>query len=159
MRRFIRVSLAYAPISLSVLQLLFCQLYFMDRQAYQIISFYVSNIIGQSVVPSLVMLALSYSFDFCSVSRFAAWAQVVNCVLYIAIKEDNVYNVSLQYITLCVALIATLYAYTRKFPNCRVSYLWSFMRKLIKHGSCTRSLIDFKEERYHARSKQAGHSW
>lgn len=54
------------------------------------------------------MVSLTYQFKFCAVSRWAALAQVIFCVAYLAIPNDEMYNLAIQVIIGIAALILTL---------------------------------------------------
>jgi len=156
MKKF-KLFIIYFPVILVILQVLLNLLSFVYPAAYTNAGFYLNTFLGTNVLFSLFLVALTFSFQFCSVSRWAAVAELIFAVAYLIIKEDNIYNISIQVIVGLVAIVVTFWNYLKKFPLCRMSLLMSFMGSVISNFSCKKGLAEWDKDVEHLWLKKRNH--
>lgn len=159
MKYFSKIVIAYFPILLTFFQLLINLIYFINKDFYVDYSFYFSNMFGQSLIFSLFLVLYTYFFKFCSILRITAITQLIICILYLIIQNDNIYNILFQIIVAVLSLLMTVYYYVKKYPKCRISlyikakkyslYLWNiFLKALTNTGfDCEKGLREYKLNR------------
>lgn len=138
-----KIFLAYAPVGLLVCQILANILWFVDKSVYYKTAFYFNALVGSSLAFAIVLVLLTYLFKFCSVSRYAAIAQILFAINYLIVQQDNLYNIMFQIIIGLLAIIATFWHYVKKFPLCRLSLFTGFIASSIKKGSCKKGLEEW----------------
>lgn len=140
MKRLSTIFIAYAPILLLVTQIVFNLLYWLNPSLYVNLYFYLGWGVGGSMFLSALLVAITERFRFCEVSKWAARAQVAFSLIYFFIRQDNIYNISLQIVIGLVAIIITMVKYKERFPFCRLSLFLNFMRNIFKERSCEKGL-------------------
>ena len=89
------------------------------------------------------LVVFTLMFKFCSVSRWAAFAELLFAVYYLVIQKDDVYNIVFQITTGLLAIVVTLWHYVKKYPFCRLSLIISFFSSLFSTGTCKEALQDW----------------
>jgi hypothetical protein len=144
-KRLGKIFISYFPAILLAGQILTNLLYFFDRSWYEAAGFYLNLMFGTNVLFAVFLIVFTYTLKFCSVSRWAAWAQLLFAVNYIIVQQDNLYNILFQVVVGCVAMSITLDKYLKKFPLCRASLLVAFIRTVIEERSCTKGIENWKQ--------------
>lgn len=108
--------------------------------------FYINTFIGTNVLFSFFLLAFTFMSPFCSVSRWAAGAEILFGLNFLIIGQDNSYNMWFQIIVGAIAIIATFWHYIRKFPLCRMSLLFGFIGSVAAKGSCKKGLDKWERD-------------
>lgn len=62
---------------------------------------------GLSFLYLIPMVAVAFLFKFCMPSRICAIAQVLMAILWLVIKDDNIYNITAQSIICFLAILLT----------------------------------------------------
>lgn len=145
MNKRIKLFIIYFPILLVGIQVIVNLLSFVVVLPTHI-WFYVNTFIGTNVLFSLFLLAFTFMFKFCAVSRWAAGAEVLFGLNYLIVQEDNLYNIMFQIIVGTLAIIATFWHYAKKFPLCRISLLFGFIASVAKKGSCKKGLEKWERD-------------
>lgn len=78
---------------------------------------WIAALFGSNLIYGLAFTALTYRFEFCSVSRLAAIAQVIFPLLYIFVTKDDSYNTAVQIIG---GVYVILFTVTKQVNN----YQW-----------------------------------
>jgi len=146
MKRNVKLILIYGPVALVCFQVLVNLLFFISKNTYMAAGFYLNAFFGTNVLFSLFLLAFTFTFKFCAISRWAAIAEVLFALNYLIIQEDNLYNIMFQIIVGVVAIILTLIHYTKRFPLCRLSLLVSFTKSVILKGSCAKGFEQWERD-------------
>lgn len=142
----VKKFLIYFPVILVSLQVLVNLYALIDRESYNSIGFYLNTFIGTNILFAFFLLLFTFSFNFCSVSRFAAIAEVLFGVFYLIIQEDNLYNILFQVVVGLGSLYLTYRYFIKKFPLCRVSLVHKFFGAVFLTGSCTKGLEKFEKD-------------
>lgn len=142
--RKVKLFIVYFPILLVTGQVLINLFSFVDNRSYIAAGFYLNTFFGTNVFFSLFLLAFTFSFKFCAVSRAAAVAEFLFAANYMIVQVDNLYNISFQVIVGLVAIGFTFFNYLRKFPLCRMSLLMGFLGSVISNMSCKRGLDEWE---------------
>ena len=140
MKRAANLFLAYFPLGLLALQVIADFVYLIDFDTYAGVYFYLGWAMGSSFLFSLFLVILTERLKFCEVSKWAARAQMGFSIVYLIIRQDNIYNISIQIVLGLVAIILTWHYYAHKFPLCRLGLLWIFISKVFKERSCEKGI-------------------
>lgn len=154
--RRLKLYAIYFPIILVSLQVLANLLYFVKEDWYYESSFYLNWAIGTNGGFAIFLLILVYWLPLCSVSRWAAWAEVLFAVYYLVIQKDDLYNILFQITVGVFAIILTFWHYIKKFPLCRLSLLVDFIRSVVIKRSCEKGIEKWKGniiKHYHATTR------
>lgn len=143
MKKNVKLFVIYFPVMLVGFQVAVNLLSFIAPSFYLEAGFYLNTFFGTNVLFSLFLVAFTFWFKFCSVSRWAAVAEVLFSVNYLIVREDNLYNVMFQVVIGSIALIATFWHYIKKFPLCRMSLVAGLFSSVIKTGSCKKGIDDW----------------
>lgn len=146
MKKPIKIFIIYFPVVLVSLQVLVNIFALIDRGSYNAVGFYLNTFLGTNVLFSFFMLAFTFSFRFCAVSRWAAIAEVLFGLNYLIIQQDNLYNIIFQIIVGLISLWLTYRYFTIKFPLCRISLLHKFFSYTILTGSCAKGLESWEQD-------------
>jgi len=146
MKRGIKLFIVYAPVIIVSSQVAVNLLYFVSKNTYMEAGFYLNTFFGTNMLFALFLLAFTFMFKFCEISRWAAIAEVLFGVNYLVIQEDNLYNIMFQVIVGTIALIFTIGQYTKRFPLCRLGLLVSFIKSVILKGSCSKGLEKWERD-------------
>jgi hypothetical protein len=149
MQRKIKVFVIYFPVILITGQVLVNLLSFVCPAFYVKAGFILNTLFGVNALFALFLLAFTYWFKFCSVSRYAAWAEVLFAINFLVIQQDNLYNIMFQIIVGFLALILTFRHFVCKFPLCSVSLFLSFLSSLFTTGSCSSAIDRWDRITYH----------
>lgn len=141
--RTVKLFVIYFPVALVMLQVIGNSLYFISPGIYFTSSFYLNLFLGTNFLFAFFLLAFTFMFRFCAVSRWAAVAECVYAVMYLIIQQDTVYNIAIQIVVGLLALVATFWHYVRKFPGCNFSVGLRFFGDVIRKGSCEKGLQHF----------------
>lgn len=143
-----KLFVIYFPIILVAGQVLVNLLSFVDNDLYLKMGFYLNTFFGTNVLFAIFLVAFTYMFKFCAVSRAAAIAECLFAVNFMIVQEDNLYNILFQVIVGIIALIVTFWHYAKKFPLCGLSlvfgFLWSMARNAFKKHSCQKGLEEYE---------------
>ncbi len=144
-----KLFIIYFPIILVIGQIGVNMLYFLSKPTYLELGFYLNTFFGTNVFFSIFLVAFTFCFKFCSVSKWASIAELLFAINFMVVKEDNLYNILFQIIVGLIAIIVTLIAYVKKFPKCNFSVGFKFFWKAVTNGSCKRGLreIDITTKR------------
>lgn len=136
----------YFPVTLVSLQVLVNIYALIDWEGYNAISFYLNTLIGTNIGFSVFLLAFTFSFNFCAVSRYSSVAEVLFGLNYLIVQQDNLYNILFQVITGSIALALTYRFFIRKYPLCRISLLHKFFGAVVLTGSYARGMDKYEKE-------------
>lgn len=136
MKKKIKLFIVYFPVILIAGQVLVNLLSFIDRPLYLKAGFYLNLTFGTNIAVAFFLVAFTQVLKFCSVSRWAAYAQLAFAVNYAIVQQDNLYNILFQVIGGIIALILTFRHYIKRFPLCRVSLVVSFIGSIWREKSC-----------------------
>lgn len=148
MRRKLKVFVIYFPVMLVSAQVLVNLFSFIDYGAYVKFGFVLNTLFGVNLFFALFLLAFTYWFKFCAVSRYAAWAEILFAANYLIVQEDSLYNVLFQVIVGTAAIALTFRYFIVRFPLCKVALLWSFLTSIATKGSCTKGLELWEQKTY-----------
>lgn len=140
MKKKLKLFVVYFPVVLVGLQVLLNLFYFVFPEAYMTAGFYLGVMVGTNMGFALFLVALTFLFHFCAISRWAAIAEFLFGLNYLIVQQDNLYNIMFQVIVGTIALIATFWHYVKKFPLCRLGLVIGFVRSVIMKGSCKKGL-------------------
>jgi hypothetical protein len=104
---------------------------------------------GVNILFAIFLLSFTYWFKFCTVSRFAAWAEVMFAVNYIIVQQDNLYNILFQIIVGALALMLTFKYFIDRFPLCSVALVWRFIKSVLEKRSCSKGMDLWEQKTYH----------
>lgn len=149
MKRKVKIFVIYFPVILLFGQVMANLLYFVSPDLYYKTGFYLNTFFGTNVLFALFLLAFTFLFDFCTISRAAAITQCLFAVIYLIIKEDNLYNILFQIIAGTSVLIGTFWQYIKKFPYCQISLVIGFLSSAISEGSCSKGYDKWHNNLYH----------
>jgi len=145
----VKKFLIYFPVVLVSLQVLVNLYALIDRESYNAVGFYLNTFIGTNILFSFFLLAFTFSFNFCRVSRFAAIAEVLFGLNYLIVQQDNLYNILFQIIVGTLFLIFTYLHFINKFPLCKVSLIHklfaSLLASLFTNGSCAKGIDNYQK--------------
>lgn len=144
MKKGVKLFVIYFPVILVLLQVLGNTLYFIAPDIYYSTAFYLNLFLGTNFIVAFFLLAFTFMFRFCAISRWAAGAECLMAIMYLVIQKDNVYNISIQIAVGVCGLIGSFFHYINKFPLCRLSLLTGFIGSVIKKGSCQKGLEDWE---------------
>lgn len=139
------IFLSYFPVILVLFQVMANLLFFISRNLYMDLAFYLSTFFGTNVLFALFLLVFTFKLKFCFVSRAAAIAEFLFAIIYLIRQVDDVYNVLMQVIVGSVALVWTFRMYIKKFPLCRLSLFITFLGSVFSSGSCKKGLDKWEE--------------
>lgn len=146
MRTSVRTFIVFFPVLLVTLQVLANLLSFYDNELYVKAGFYLNTFLGTNVLFALFLVAFTFSFGFCQVSRLAAVAELMFAVNYLVIQQDNLYNVMFQVIVGTIALAATVIYYSRSFPLHLFSLPVNFLKSVLKKKSCAKGMKQWEAD-------------
>jgi hypothetical protein len=149
MRKKLKIFIAYFPVILIAGQVITNLLYFIAPEFYSNYGFYLGLAFGTNLLFALFLVGFTYWFRFCTVSRYAAIAQLLFAVNYLCVQQDNLYNIIFQIVVGVLSLCLTFRFFMKKFPLCRISLFISFMSSLFATGSCTGALDRWDRITYH----------
>lgn len=138
--RSIKKFIIYFPVILVTLQVLANLWALADWDSYASAGWYLNLALGTNVMFCMFLLAFTFAFNFCTISRAAAIAEMAFAVNYVIVQQDNLYNILFQVIVGVAALVVTYLTYIKKFPMCNLSLVHKFFAYLTITGSCSRAL-------------------
>lgn len=144
--RKLKLFIIFFPVILVSLQVAANIFSFISPSAYAASGFYLNTFLGTNVLFAGFLVAFTFWFRFCDVSRACAIAEVLFAVNYLLVKEDNLYNIWFQIIVGTVMLAVTVKMYTYKFPFCNWSLLFKFFKNIIREKSCEKGLDRWHDE-------------
>ena len=142
----IKTFIIYFPILLVALQVLVNIFGIICPEVYIKAGFYLNTFLGTNILFAIFLLAFTFSFNFCAVSRFSAIAELLFAVNFLIVKEDNLYNIIFQITSGSIALLLTYNYFIRQYPLCRISLVHKFFSYCILAGGCKKGLIIFEKE-------------
>lgn len=142
----VKSFIIYFPVILVSIQVLVNIYALLDSTGYYAAGFYLNTFIGTNVLFALFLVAFTFSFNFCQVSRFASVAEILFAVNYLFVQEDNLYNIIFQLIVGIISLVLTYNHFIKKFPLCRISLLHKFFGAVVLTGSCAKGLDKFERD-------------
>lgn len=154
MRRYINIFVIYFPVILVTCQVSVNLMYFFAYNTYIKAGFILNTLFGVNMLFAGFLLAFTYWFKFCAISRYAAWAEVLFAVNYIIVHQDNLYNILLQVIIGTLSILLTFRFFIHRFPLCKVALIWSFISSAIERGSCSAG-VELWEQRTYQKIQQA----
>jgi len=145
----VKKVLVYFPVVLVSLQVLANLYALIDRESYNAIGFYLNTFIGTNILFSFFLLAFTFSFNFCRISRFSAIAECMFGLNYLIVQQDNLYNILFQVIVGVIFLILTYLHFINKFPLCKLSLIHklfaSLLASLFTNGSCAKGIDNYQK--------------
>lgn len=136
----------YFPVLLVALQVIINLYALIDREGYNRYGFEINSFIGTNIGFAIYLVAFTWMFNFCAVSRASAVAELAFGINWFFVREDNLYNILFQIIVGLIALYLTYRYFIRKFPLCRISLLHKFFGAVFLTGSCYKGLDRFERE-------------
>lgn len=140
LKRYIKLFIVYFPLLLVSLQVTADLLYLIDFNSYAAAYFYLGWALGANWLVAVFLIAFTEYFNFCAVSKWAARAEMLFALVFLIVKQDNIYNILLQIVIGLVAIILTIRHYAHKFPLCRLGLLWNFLSNCWKKNSCLKGI-------------------
>lgn len=140
----VRIFIIYFPVILVSFQVLVNLWSFLEPHTYLRLGFYLNTFFGTNVFFAIFLIAFTFSFKFCQISRWGSIAELLFAINFLIVKEDNLYNIFFQIIIGMVAMIGTFWHYLKKFPLCRVSLLISFIGSILSNKSCKNGLNEWE---------------
>jgi hypothetical protein len=110
MRTIFLIMFSYCFVYITAIQLACNLIYLFSESFYNEYSFYFTYLTGTSFSYILPLLAATFLFKFCEVSRICAVTQLVLSILWLVIQEDNVYNIAAQN---TFGILSLLFTYIR----------------------------------------------
>ena len=144
-----KLFIIYFPVILVSCQVIVNLLYFIWFDAYINAAFYLNTFFGTNVLFALFLLAFTYWFRFCAVSRYSAWAEILFALNYMVVQQDNLYNIIFQIIVGITALLLTTRFFIHKFPLCSIALVLRFFESVTKERSCRKGLDMWEKRTYH----------
>jgi len=141
-----KIFLAYFPIILVSGQVLVNLLAIFGRSAYDAAGIYLNHWLGTNVLFSIFLVIFTWSFNFCRISKWAAVAESAFAILYMIRMKDDMYNIAFQIIVGTLALGITFKSYIEKFPLCRFSLVFHFIKNVLKSGNCKKGLEQWERD-------------
>ena len=173
MIKFYKLYLAYSPIVILSGIIIADIISLISFEFYSKYYTWICILVGMSFLNALQSIALIKVFNFCSVSKYAAYSILLFIPTFVIDYlifgyETKGYRI-LQILIGVVALFLTLKAYIKKYPNCTMTnyirakqyslQIWNcFIRSLAKNNfQCEVALEDYKEQRkkYHTHERIA----
>lgn len=146
MKKFWTILIAYFPLAFLTLQVIADMVYLFSFNTYASAYFYLGWSMGGSFLVSLLLIALTERLKFCGVSKWSARAQMGFSIVYFIIRQDNIYNISIQIVIGLVAIAMTAHYYKHKFPLCRLSLLLHFFKHIFREGNCEKGIARYDQE-------------
>jgi hypothetical protein len=146
MKYWLKIFVAFYPVMLVTCQVIVNLIAVIHYPTYVKHGFYFGLFFGTNLSFSIVFIAMCHLFKFCRISIYCAYAELAFGIAYMVIKQDNVYNVTLQIIIGAMALIFTFGQYIRKFPLCRLSLVTGFIWSVISKCSCEKGLEKWDQD-------------
>lgn len=153
MNKKIKLFVIYFPVILIAGQVMVNWLYFINEPLYLKLGFYLNMMFGTNGLTAAFLVAFTFMFKFCSISRWAAFGQLAFAVNYTIVKQDNLYNIWFQIIVGTIAVLITFRHYIAKFPMCRVALFVSFFESIVSKRSCEKGVEHWRGniiKHYHA---------
>ncbi len=144
LKYFSKIFIKYFSIILLSLQVIADLIWVFSPVFYDNIKFYLDVITGTNFFVSLYFVVFIQLYKFCSISKYAAIAEVLFAIAYMVIQEDNIYNIVFQIIIGVLALLITFKKYVKKFPMCTISLVSKFFKNLMVSSSCTEAIKRFE---------------
>jgi hypothetical protein len=144
--RKLKVFIIYFPVLLVSLQVIANMLALISWDIYNSIGFYLNTFLGTNMLFAFFLVAFTYMFKFCTISRVAAWTEVAFGVNYLIVQQDNLYNILFQIISGSLAVFFTFRHYIKKFPFCRLSLLTKFLLSIVATGSCAKGVEKWEKD-------------
>jgi hypothetical protein len=149
MKKTIKIFITYFPVILIACQVIINLLSFFAPVLYVKAGFILNTLFGVNMLFAMFLLAFTYWFKFCAVSRYAAWAEVLFALNYLIVQQDNLYNIIFQIVIGVLSLLLTFRFFMNKFPLCRISLFISFLSSLFATGTCAAALERWDRITYH----------
>lgn len=146
MGKHLKIFTIYFPVMLVAGQVLVNLMYFLFPVAYYESGFYLNTFFGTNVFFAIFLTVFTFKFQFCSVSRYAAIAELLFAINFMVVQQDNLYNILFQVIVGTLAIIATFFHYIKKFPMCRLSLLARFYKRVFQTRSCEDGLSKWEAD-------------
>lgn len=108
MNKIFKIAIIWTPVVLVFGQLFANFFYLADPTTYGKWYFMIATFFGTNLLASFLMMAVTFYFKFCSISRACAVAQVIFCVTYLLIPTKDDYNLALQMILGVAAILFTI---------------------------------------------------
>lgn len=144
-----KLFIIYFPVILVSCQVVVNLFSFVWYDGYIRAGFYLNTFFGTNVLFAVFLLAFTYWFRFCAVSRYSAWAEILFAVNYMIVQQDNLYNILFQVIVGAIALLLTVHYFVRRFPLCSVALILRFIRTVTEKRSFSRGLDMWDKRTYH----------
>ena len=168
-KKFDKVYLAYSPV-INILAIIIVDIIsLVNYEFYYNYYVYISIAVGMSVLNALDKRAMIRLFSFCDISRYSVYTLIsfipIFIIDYWIFGYESKNNRILQIVIGVVALVLTVKAYIKKYPNCTMTNyikakqyslsIWNcFLKSLAKNNfQCENALEDYKQKRskYHAK--------
>lgn len=107
MKRLVRGFIMYFPVILIAGQLAANILYVASPEIYSDWFFYIGALFGINWLMAIFMVAFTFYFKFCSISRVCAVTELLFGVVDLAAKDSPQFNVAVQIIAAAIALLIT----------------------------------------------------
>ena len=100
--------ISYCFVYITLMQFI-CNLIFIFNENYYISnSFYYNQFSGFSYFYLIALVCVAFQLNYCNISRICAIAQLILCLIWNIIQEDNVYNITAQ---LFIGFLALFFTY------------------------------------------------
>jgi hypothetical protein len=107
MKRFSKIFISHFAILLVFCQVVVNILGVIESPIYYNYGFYLNTFFGTNILFAVFLVVFTFSYNFCSRSRWCALAELAFAVNYLIVQEDNLYNIWFQILTGTLMLIVT----------------------------------------------------
>ena len=114
MRYWLKNIVKYSPIVLLVGQLFANILYVAAPEVYANNYYWIATLFGVNLIGGLAIVAMTFLFEFCRISKWAAVSQVIFAIVYLCFTKDDEYNIAVQIIVGVGAILLTITEITIK---------------------------------------------
>jgi hypothetical protein len=106
-KKILTFIVAYSFVFITSVQLFVNLIFVFAPEFYLRNGFYFSQFAGLSVTYLIPMVAVAFLLKYCAPSRICAVGQVIMTILWLIIKEDNIYNITAQISISVICLLFT----------------------------------------------------
>lgn len=139
MRRNVKIFVIYFPVILVSCQVMANLLFFISPDNYNAWGVVLGTLFGTNAMFAVFLVAFTFMFRFCAISRWSACAELLFAAYYLIIQQDDIYNILFQITAGSLAILFTGVHYIRKYPLCNLSLLVSFIKSWLQTGSKTKA--------------------
>ena len=108
MRYWLKNIVKYSPLVLLGGQLFANILYVAAPDSYADNYYWIAALFGINLIGALAITAMTFLFEFCRISKWAAVSQILFAAVYLFFTKDDEYNIAVQIIVGIGAILLTI---------------------------------------------------